>query len=155
MDNQNVIDAFHMMWDNFPEPVMLIQKSRQIYAVNKKAASMGLNTEMKCSNRYKPHRGCLCNKAADEKKPFTSLMRPPWDRPMATGYRLPVMKNICFILAWDIRLNTQNRNSDNPYCSNFAWITPSLLRNSKNRCMDLCADFCCFYGVLWMTCPMI
>lgn len=38
MDNQNVIDAFHMMWDNFPEPVMLIQKSRHIYAVNKKAA---------------------------------------------------------------------------------------------------------------------
>ena len=149
MENQNVIDAFHMMWDNFPEPVMLIQKSRQIYAVNKKAASMGLNTEMKCSQiGTEPHRGCLCNKAADEKKAVYITYETPLGQAYGYWIRLPVMKNICFILAWDIRLNTQNRNSYNPYCSNFAWITPSLLRNSKNRRMDLCADFCCFYGVL-------
>lgn len=39
--------------------------------MNKKAAEMGfhLHTEMKCSQiGTEPHRGCLCNKAADEKK---------------------------------------------------------------------------------------
>ena len=54
MDEQKVIESFHMMWDNFPEPVMLIKKSRQIYAVNKKAASLGLSEASPCTrgSRY-------------------------------------------------------------------------------------------------------
>ena len=31
-----VISAFHLMWDNFPEPVMITQKSREMVAINKK-----------------------------------------------------------------------------------------------------------------------
>lgn len=51
MDEQKLFEAFHMMWDNFPELVMLIKKSRQIYAVNKKAESLGLREGIKCSSR--------------------------------------------------------------------------------------------------------
>lgn len=43
MEQSDVICAFHAMWDHFPEPVMLIKKNRQIYAVNPKAASLGLS----------------------------------------------------------------------------------------------------------------
>ena len=101
MDNQTVIDAFHMMWDNFPEPVMLIQKSRQIYAVNKKAASMGLNTEMKCSQiGTKPHRGCLCNKAADEKKAVYITYETPLGQ--AYGYWIPVAGHEEYLLHFGV-----------------------------------------------------
>ncbi|MBQ7608505.1 MAG: hypothetical protein IJU76_11140 [Desulfovibrionaceae bacterium] len=34
---QEVLNAFHAMWDAFPEPVTITQKSREILAVNKKA----------------------------------------------------------------------------------------------------------------------
>lgn len=36
MDEQKIIEAFHLMWDHFPEPVVLIKKNRQIYAATGK-----------------------------------------------------------------------------------------------------------------------
>lgn len=36
MADQEVIHAFHIMWDNFPEPVTITQRSREIIAVKKK-----------------------------------------------------------------------------------------------------------------------
>ena len=42
MSNEEIIRAFHLMWDNFPEAVTITQKSREIVAVNKKAAEFGL-----------------------------------------------------------------------------------------------------------------
>ena len=93
MDEQKVIESFHMMWDNFPDPVMLIKKSRDIYAVNKKAASLGLTTGIKCSSIGAPekHKGCLCN-------PLTKLTKAPLARPMASGFQWPVPRNTSFIL---------------------------------------------------------
>ena len=56
-----------LMWDNFPEAVMITQKSREIVAVNKKAAEYGVQVGIKCSSMGKPesHKGCQCNKACD------------------------------------------------------------------------------------------
>lgn len=67
MSNEEIIRAFHLMWDNFPEAVMITQKSREIVAVNKKAAEFGLTPGIKCSSIGKPenHRGCQCNQAVD------------------------------------------------------------------------------------------
>ena len=42
MSNEEILKAFHLMWDNFPEAVMITQRSREIVAVNKKAAEYGL-----------------------------------------------------------------------------------------------------------------
>ena len=42
MTDQEIINAFHLMWGDFPEPVTITQKSREIIAVNKKAEAMGL-----------------------------------------------------------------------------------------------------------------
>ena len=90
MDEQMLFEAFHMMWDNFPEPVMLIKKSRQIYAVNKKAASLGLSEGIKCSSIGEPaqHKGCRCNEAADEKKPVYVTYETNFGK--AFGYWIPV-----------------------------------------------------------------
>lgn len=67
MSNEDIIRAFHLMWDNFPEAVTITQKSREIVAVNKKAAEFGLQPGVKCSSIGKPenHKGCQCDKAVD------------------------------------------------------------------------------------------
>ena len=39
---QSVIEAFHLMWDEFPEPAQLHHKSRMILAVNKASAALGM-----------------------------------------------------------------------------------------------------------------
>lgn len=67
MSNEEIIRAFHLMWDNFPEAVTITQKSREIVAVNKKAAEFGLAPGIKCSSIGKPenHKGCQCDKAVD------------------------------------------------------------------------------------------
>ena len=38
MKDEELIKAFHVMWNGFPEAVMVIKKDREIIAVNKKAA---------------------------------------------------------------------------------------------------------------------
>ena len=69
-DNE-IIQAFHLMWGNFPEAVMITQKSREIIAVNKAAEKFGLKSGIKCSSIGKPenHKGCQCNKAVDTSEP--------------------------------------------------------------------------------------
>ena len=66
----NVIDAFEMMWGKFPEGVMLIDKSKNILAVNAACAAVGLSAGMICSNIGPPesHKGCLANQAIVEQK---------------------------------------------------------------------------------------
>lgn len=44
----HVINAFQLMWGPFPEPVMLIHKSRTILAVNDYARHMGIPVGAKC-----------------------------------------------------------------------------------------------------------
>lgn len=90
MTKQEVIQAFHMMWDNFPEPVMLTTKSRDIQAINKKAEEVGLNDQMKCSSIGAPeaHKGCLCNQAVEEAKATYKQYEGAFGR--AYGFWIPV-----------------------------------------------------------------
>ena len=71
MSDNEIIQAFHLMWGNFPEAVMITQKSREIVAVNKVAEKFGLKPGIKCSSIGKPenHKGCQCNKAVDSGEP--------------------------------------------------------------------------------------
>jgi len=50
MVDQHVVDAFHCMWGPFPEPVMLLHKSRTILAVNDAARAAGVPLGAKCSS---------------------------------------------------------------------------------------------------------
>jgi len=65
MIETKVIEAFHLMWGKFPEPVMLVHKSREILAVNEVCASAGGVVGNKCSEKGSPeqHKGCLANQA--------------------------------------------------------------------------------------------
>lgn len=61
-----VIDAFHLMWGHFPEPVTLVHKSREVVAVNRCIAEKGkLLPGMICAQTGNPemHKGCRGNRA--------------------------------------------------------------------------------------------
>lgn len=64
VDSQ-LVEAFHLMYDHFPETVMLLHKSHEILAVNKAGKLSGLANGMFCNKQGKPelHQGCLAHKA--------------------------------------------------------------------------------------------
>lgn len=73
-----IIDAFHTMWDNFPEPVSLVHKSRTVMAINKALKKMEyLQPGMNCSKTGAPgaHKGCLANKALATKQAVYSATK--------------------------------------------------------------------------------
>lgn len=56
---------FHLFWDNFPFPVMLIHKDRTILDVNKAAQQVGYPVGTRCIDigDKKIHAGCKANEA--------------------------------------------------------------------------------------------
>lgn len=65
MVDTKVIEAFNLMWGKFPEPVMLVHRTREILAVNEVSRNAGGVTGSKCSEKGSPeqHKGCLANQA--------------------------------------------------------------------------------------------
>jgi hypothetical protein len=63
--DSKLIDAFHLMWGKFPEPVMLIHKTRDILAVNEVCSKFGGTSGIKCTSIGTPeqHKKCLANQA--------------------------------------------------------------------------------------------
>ena len=62
----SVVEAFHMMWDHFPQAVLLLKKSREIVAANKWAMEHGFLPGKKCYEvvgQNEVHAGCKANKA--------------------------------------------------------------------------------------------
>lgn len=70
MIDSNIIDAFHLMWGNFPEPVCLINKNREILAVNDASRKVGREPGVRCIDFGTPeqHKNCLANKALASQK---------------------------------------------------------------------------------------
>ncbi|MBU5635471.1 hypothetical protein KOM00_01835 [Geomonas sp. Red69] len=60
---------FHLFWDNYPEPVMLIYKDRTILEANKAAQTLGYPTGLRCVDlgEKKHHAGCRANVALRDK----------------------------------------------------------------------------------------
>ena len=90
MTDQEILQAFRVMWGNFPEAVMITQKSREIIAVNKKGMELGLQPGIKCSSIGKPeqHRGCLCNRALETGQPVFITYQGAFGK--AFGYWIPI-----------------------------------------------------------------
>lgn len=65
MIDDKIIEAFQMMWGNFPEGVMLVDKRKKIIAVNDAYESSGIKAGMVCAQIGSPemHKGCLANQA--------------------------------------------------------------------------------------------
>jgi hypothetical protein len=88
---EKVIEAFHLMWGNFPEPVTLVHKSFCVMALNKASEANGvLKTGMKCNKigKSENHAGCLAQKAIAAKKPMYSYKR--CDDRDQIGYWIPL-----------------------------------------------------------------
>ncbi len=60
---------FHIFWDNFPFPVMLVHKDRTILDRNSAAEATGCVAGTRCIDRGPKgaHKGCLANYALQEK----------------------------------------------------------------------------------------
>jgi len=70
-DDQSVIEAFQLMWGNFPEPVTLIHKSRKVLAVNTVCKNSGrMQPGMNCAKQgsHENHAGCLANQALSSRQ---------------------------------------------------------------------------------------
>lgn len=59
---------FHLFWDNFPSPVMLVHKDRTILEANKAGQSLGCPVGTRCVDmgERKHHAGCRANAALRE-----------------------------------------------------------------------------------------
>ncbi len=102
MSNEDIIRAFHLMWDNFPEAVMITQRSREIVAVNKKAAEFGLKAGIKCSSVGKPenHIGCQCNAACDTGEPQICTYDGAFGK--AYGFWIPIAEKPDWIIHFGV-----------------------------------------------------
>lgn len=60
-----LIQAFHLMWDHLPAPCSLVNKGKEVIAVNPAAKAFGREVGMICSKHGPPelHKGCLAAKA--------------------------------------------------------------------------------------------
>lgn len=90
MVDSKVVEAFHLMWGNFPEPVMLVHKSREILAVNEACSNFGGVAGTKCSDKGSPeqHKGCLANKALATQK--TTYSKNKSGEKEVIGYWMPL-----------------------------------------------------------------
>ena len=102
MTDNEIIAVFHAMWDNFPEGVVITQKSREIVAVNKAAAKFGLTAGIKCSSIGKPsdHKGCRCNKAVDSGETQCFACDGPFGK--AYGFWIPITEKPEWILHFSV-----------------------------------------------------
>jgi hypothetical protein len=63
-----ILSNFHLFYDNFPAPVILVHKDRTILAMNKTAETVGYQTGIRCIDmgEKENHKACLGNKALSE-----------------------------------------------------------------------------------------
>jgi len=63
MANEKLIEAFHLMWDNFPEAVRLTYKDRTIIVNNKASENTEWQVGIKCSSvpPLERHKFCKAN----------------------------------------------------------------------------------------------
>lgn len=90
MVDSNIVEAFHLMWGNFPEPVMLVNKRRDILAVNKVCSKAGGVAGIKCTSIGTPdqHKGCLANRALSSQQ--ATYCKSEGHGKMVIGYWIPV-----------------------------------------------------------------
>ena len=62
--DEKLIEAFHLMFDHFPEGVQLAHKSKRVVAVNPACQFIGRTVGMICASHgpAEAHKGCLAHK---------------------------------------------------------------------------------------------
>lgn len=89
--DEKVIEAFHLMYDNFPEPAQLAHKSKRIVALNPASEAIGRRPGMICAKHGPPeaHTGCLAVKAVKEQETKWVIKEDPAGQKFAVLW-LPV-----------------------------------------------------------------
>ena len=66
--SEEISKNFHLFWDNYPAPVMLVHKDRTILGVNKAGETAGYPVGVRCIDlgEKKQHEGCAADKALQE-----------------------------------------------------------------------------------------
>jgi hypothetical protein len=73
-NDPRLLEAFQLMWGNFPDPMMLVHRDRTILAVNDACAAMGTAAGTKCFS-YNAVPGAVANgacKACQANKALTA-----------------------------------------------------------------------------------
>ena len=98
-----VIAAFHAMWDNFPEPVSLVHKSREVIALNK---AHYLKPGIYCAKTGKngPHMRCQANKALAEKQAIGVISHDPASKRTTIIYWVPLEEYPDYFIHFSVRL---------------------------------------------------
>ena len=90
--SQELISYFHLYWDNFPAPVLLVHKDRTIIAGNKAAEPTGAIPGTRCSDRgpKEAHNNCLANRAFKDNKAQRSVEYVPMAGMVMDAYWIPL-----------------------------------------------------------------
>ena len=90
--NEEIRKNFHLFWDNFPAPVMLVHKDRTIVEVNKVGQEYGCPVGTKCVDigEKKHHAGCRANKALSEKTGIHEVSYVEHMKQVVDGYWIPL-----------------------------------------------------------------
>ncbi|ADD68243.1 conserved hypothetical protein [Denitrovibrio acetiphilus DSM 12809] len=86
---EEVIEAFSLMWGNYPAPVMLITYKHDIIAVNEIYQQYGVSTGQKCSSLPGNHKGCRAGEAKMSGKPVRCVAQAE-NSVVYDGYWIPV-----------------------------------------------------------------
>ena len=68
MSDQELIQAFHTLWDSYPVHVRLIRRDRTVLAGNKAAEAKGMVAGTHCAPTPNGHPGCLGNLSLDTRQ---------------------------------------------------------------------------------------
>ena len=90
--SEEVRNGFHLFYDNFPFPVMLVAKDRTILAVNRTGATAGYPTGLRCCDLGKPedHRACRAGEALRDRESKRLVMYYEPAKQVVDSYWIPL-----------------------------------------------------------------
>ena len=90
--NPDILKAFHLMWDAFPSPVLLVKRNRTVVDCNRAATEKGSVAGMKCFQRSSDriHDFCRANAALDSGIAEQSVGYRAGSKKVNNSYWLPI-----------------------------------------------------------------
>lgn len=115
--SNRVIEAFHLMWDYFPQVVLLLKKERKIVVANRRALEFGFHPGKRCYEvvgQSEIHAGCRANIALDTGNGERSTTYDRTNGRVTDAYWLPVPGEKELYLHFTIYIDLAKRNPPSP-----------------------------------------
>ena len=102
--SEELRNNFHLFWDNFPSPVMLVHKNRTIIDANKAGQAIGCPVGMRCVDigEKKHHAGCRANYALREQVGVRAVSYIEHLGQVVDGYWIPLAGSKDFYVHFSI-----------------------------------------------------